>query len=73
MNLNDPNFRKMSVTIGLMLTAISTTFLKGDIPPGLLSFMETVFAAYIFGEAAQHGITTYGNTKTTPTGKEDNT
>lgn len=70
MNLDDTNVRKMLVTVALMATAIVTTYLRGDLPPGLLSFMETVFAAYVLGEAAHHGITTFAP-KSMSTSKEE--
>lgn len=46
--------RKLLVCLLMLAGAVLMIVLKGDVPPGALSLMQTLFAAFIVGNAFEH-------------------
>lgn len=46
--------RKLVLTIIMAAIGIGLVFYKGDIPAGLLALMQTIFAAFVVGNAFEH-------------------
>jgi hypothetical protein len=46
--------RKMLVGAVLLISGLAVTYFKGDIPSGLLGFMQSLFAFYVAGNIGEH-------------------
>ena len=46
--------RKVLVTLIMAGVGLALTFYKGDIPPGLLGLMQTIFGAFVVGNVFEH-------------------
>lgn len=51
--------RKVAVALVVLALALGTTYFKGDVPPGLLALLQTVFAAFVIGNAFGHAAGAY--------------
>lgn len=54
MRLNAVGGRKVALTLVMAAVGLGLTFYKGDIPPGLLAFMQTIFGAFVVGNVFEH-------------------
>lgn len=46
--------RKVITGLIILLCGIGSLLLKGDVPPGFLTLLQTIFAAFVVGNAAEH-------------------
>ena len=46
--------RKLVVGLVLLISGLSVTYFKGDVPPNLLSFMQALFMFYVAGNGLEH-------------------
>jgi hypothetical protein len=51
--------RKIWSGVTLLIVGVVITFIKGDIPPNLLSLMELLYSAFVIGNFGQHAAETY--------------
>ena len=55
--------RKIISGLVLLLVGLIVTYIKGDIPPNLLSLMQLLYSAFIIGNSLEHATTTYSEAK----------
>lgn len=46
--------RKLMIAALLLGIGVTITYLKGDVPPGLLQLLSVIFGGFIIGNAAEH-------------------
>ncbi len=46
--------RKVFAALLVIAIGVATVFLRGDLPPGLLSLLQVVFGALVAGNAMEH-------------------
>lgn len=61
MNLEDISARKTVAGSLLLVVGLVITFVKGDIPPNLLSFLQVLYATFVAGATVEHFNVTKAN------------
>lgn len=46
--------RKIISGLLLLIVGLGVTYMKGDIPPNLLSLMQLLYGAFVLGNAFEH-------------------
>jgi hypothetical protein len=56
--------RKVLVAASVTLLGVGAVFVKGDVPPGFLTLLQTIFAAFVVGNGIEHASSAYVEAKT---------
>lgn len=59
MSIESIGGRKAAAAIGVVGVGVAAVLIKGDIPSGFLSLLQTVFAAFVAGNAIEHAAVAY--------------
>lgn len=59
MSIESIGGRKAAAAVGIVAVGVVTVLLRDDIPSGFLSLLQTVFAAFVAGNAIEHAATAY--------------
>lgn len=51
--------RKLVVGMVILAVAIAATWLKGDVPPGLVQILGIIFASFVVGNSVEHAAAAY--------------
>lgn len=54
MDLSNIGGRKMIMAAVLLVVALGVTYIKGDVPSNLLSFLQVLFGAFVLGNSVEH-------------------
>lgn len=68
MNLEIYSSRKIITALVLLIVALGCVYVKGDVPPNLLSFLEYLFGFFVAGNSVEHitsAVTDYVTNKNT--------
>lgn len=54
MDLSVFSGRKIIAAAITLIVGIGATYFKGDVPPGLLTLLQTLFGAFVLGNSVEH-------------------